>query len=179
MKQLCPFSTQRWISAITPASVNFGRYRRSDSSTLTMIVCRRAPTSVLLVRPVLRAWAGLRSVRSASLFVPATGWLAPFGCAAGLAVTKVNSCLGQHQPHHFVDQQAIIVGGPSSGGNSTNHIGPHNSTISSSRSATFRARPASLSRPSRCTRQACAVNLQQAIGELAIFRIVAAPAASA
>src|SRR5205823_5099041 len=35
---------------------------------------------------------GLRSVRSASLLVPATGWLAPFGCTTALAVTNVNSC---------------------------------------------------------------------------------------
>ena len=91
-KQLSPVCHQRLISSMTPASVNFGRYRRNDSSTLTMIVCRRAPTSVLLVRPVLRAVAAPRNVRSASLFVPATGWLLPFGCVASLAVTKVNSC---------------------------------------------------------------------------------------
>ena len=42
-------------------------------------VCRRAPTKVLLVRPVSRACAGRRRVRSASLLVPAAGWLWPLG----------------------------------------------------------------------------------------------------
>ena len=60
---------------MTSVSVNIGKYRRSDSSTLTIIVCRRAPATVLLVRPVLRASALLRKVRSDSLLVPATGLL--------------------------------------------------------------------------------------------------------
>ena len=73
-------------------SVNVCKYNRNDSNTLTIIVCRRAPTGVLLVRPVFRAVAAPRKVRSASLFVPDTGWLAPFGWVAGGVVTKVNSC---------------------------------------------------------------------------------------
>src|ERR1035438_7692479 len=60
VKQLWPACHQPLISSMTPASVNLGKYRRSDSSTLTMIVWRRAPTKVLLVRPVLRASAGVR-----------------------------------------------------------------------------------------------------------------------
>lgn len=62
------------------------------SKTLLTIVCRRAPTIVLLVRPVSRASAGPRKVRSASLFVPAAGLLSPLGCADGGAVTNVKSC---------------------------------------------------------------------------------------
>src|SRR5476651_1673132 len=73
VKQLWPACHQRAISAMTRVSVNSGKYRRSDSNTLTRIVCRRAPTNVLLVRPAARAPAGFRSVRSDSLFVPATG----------------------------------------------------------------------------------------------------------
>jgi hypothetical protein len=73
------------IASITLPSVNVARYSRSDCSTLVRIVCRRAPLGVLLVRPVLRASAGPRSVRSASLFVPATGSVSPLGCKAGLA----------------------------------------------------------------------------------------------
>src|SRR5207253_8980929 len=80
VKQLWPACHQRLISAMTLMNVNVGRYRRSDCSTLTIIVCRRAPTGVLLVRPVLRASAAPRSVRSASLLVPAAGLLSPLGC---------------------------------------------------------------------------------------------------
>src|SRR5438105_4382642 len=90
-KQLRPVPSQPRTSSITLGSVNADRYRRSDSSTLVTIVCRRAPGTVLLVRPVLRALAGLRSVRSASLFVPPTVWISPLGCSTGLAVTKVNN----------------------------------------------------------------------------------------
>jgi hypothetical protein len=68
-KQLHPFSTQLPTSSITVASVNRFKYNRSDSSTLVTIVWQRAPESDLFVRPVFRACAGFRSVRSASLFV--------------------------------------------------------------------------------------------------------------
>src|ERR1035441_10769409 len=64
VKQLLPACHQRALSAMTLVSVNSGKYRRSDSNTLTIIVCRRAPTNVLLVRPASRAPAGFRSVQS-------------------------------------------------------------------------------------------------------------------
>ncbi len=47
---------------------------------------------VLFVRPVFRASAAERSVRSDSLFVPATGVMAPAGVTTGGAVTNVNNC---------------------------------------------------------------------------------------
>ena len=69
------------ISTMMLASVKVGKYRRSDSSTLTMMsFARHVPTAVLLVRPGSRSsWAGPRSVRSASLLVPDTGWLCWLG----------------------------------------------------------------------------------------------------
>ena len=89
-KQLRPVRSHRNVSAITVLSVYAGRYSRSDYKTLVTIVRRRVPAAVLLVRPVLRASAGFRSVRSASLFVPPTGMVMPLGCFGGDAVTKVN-----------------------------------------------------------------------------------------
>src|SRR5262245_12663966 len=53
-KQLWPARRQRSISAVMLLSRNVGRYTRSDSSTLTIIDCRRAPTVDLFARPVSR-----------------------------------------------------------------------------------------------------------------------------
>ena len=55
LKQLRPACIHRVISAVTLASVKVFKYTRNDSNTLVMIVCRRAPAVVLLVRPVSRA----------------------------------------------------------------------------------------------------------------------------
>ena len=74
--------------------------------TLTRIVCRLAPGSVLLVRPVLRAVAAERSVRSASLFVPATGTTSPWGIFTGTAVTNVNSSWASIIP---INKQCLLT----------------------------------------------------------------------
>ena len=153
-KQLVPASDQRRISSITLDSVKVERCWRSDSSTLTTTVRRRAPRSVLLVRPVLRASAALRSVRSPSLFVPGTGTTSPVGVSTGAAVTNVKSYSASISRINSLASSRWSLAGPSDGGSSANHIDPHNLRISSSSVVTFSARPASPSRRSHCTRHA-------------------------
>jgi hypothetical protein len=89
--------------------VKAGRYKRSDSNTLTTIVCRRAPTTVLLVRPVLRAAAAPRAFR----FVVRAGYrlAGAMGLSRWLGSHEEEPLLVQHQAHHLAHQQTIVVGG--------------------------------------------------------------------
>ena len=59
-------------SMISESNVNSVRHARNDCSTLTIVVRRRAPEIVLLVRLVLRLVVESRSSRSLMLFVPGT-----------------------------------------------------------------------------------------------------------
>ena len=104
-----PGACQRRISPITVASVKVGNCCRNDSKTLVMIVCRRAPANVLLVRPVLRS--GGAAQRSFGFVVRAgdrPGFTVRCGNRRG--GDEEEQLLGQHQPHQFVAEQPVVVG---------------------------------------------------------------------
>ena len=123
-KQLRPQADQRVTSLTTLGSVKLGKYCRSDSRTLLITVCRRAPGTFLFVRPVSRACAGPRKTCSAGLLVPGTGIVSPRGVSTAGAVTNVNNCLAAINRISSLQSKRYLSSGPSPGGSSAKRETP-------------------------------------------------------
>ena len=94
VKQLFPLSTQLCTSAMTSAKVKIGKYSRSDSSTLTIIV-RRLRSKHRLVGPprVARPEPGYAASAPLHCWCRPRARFGRWACVAGSAVTKVKSWL--------------------------------------------------------------------------------------